>query len=224
MLQIARWRVILVAVVTAMGIAFSAFPNFSQRCARPDADRCCRSRRSTWVSTCKAVRTCCSRSTPPRLQHQQLDNIAEQMATALRDAEPSIRFTGRGVVGDAARIRLINAEDMTRAMAAMRPLAQSATGGGDEIATFTESGDGLIEARMTDASLRELSRQASGKLTGDYPSPDRPDRREMKSIRCAKAITALSCKRQVFLIRKSSRALSVQTALMTFQMVARGLA
>ena len=49
------------------------------------------------------------------LQRQQLDNIADQMGAALRDAEPAIRYTGRGVVGDAARIRLIDPADMARA-------------------------------------------------------------------------------------------------------------
>ena len=53
------------------------------------------------------------------LRRQQLENIADQMASALRDAEPAIRYTGRGVVGDAARIRLVDPADMRRARCAL---------------------------------------------------------------------------------------------------------
>jgi preprotein translocase subunit SecD len=49
-----------------------------------------------------------------------------------------------------------------RARQVLRPVAQSTTAqGGAEVLTFTEGADGLIEARMTPAHLRELSRQAA---------------------------------------------------------------
>src|SRR5262249_52278703 len=94
------------------------------------------------------------------LQRRQLDNITEQMGTALREAEPQIRFTGRAVVGDAGRVRLIDPADMSRAMATLRSLSRDAATG-NEITRFTEGPEGTIEARMTEASLRALSRQAA---------------------------------------------------------------
>ena len=60
------------------------------------------------------------------LQRAKLEQISEDMAAALRVANPPIRYTGRGVVDDAARIRLVNPADMTRARAARTPEAQSA--------------------------------------------------------------------------------------------------
>jgi protein-export membrane protein SecD len=94
------------------------------------------------------------------LRQQQLENIADQMGAVLRDAEPRIQFSGRGVVGDAARIRITNAEDLERARRLLRDLARSQTSQND-ILTFADGADGLIEARMTPAHVRELSRQAA---------------------------------------------------------------
>jgi protein-export membrane protein SecD len=94
------------------------------------------------------------------MRHQQLDNVADQMASALRDAEPRITYTGRGVVADAARVRLVDPTKMEDALGALRPLAQSPTGGND-IIEFTSTPDGLIEARITAAHMRELSRAAA---------------------------------------------------------------
>ena len=61
----------------------------------------------------------------PTLKRQQLENIADQMGAALREAEPAIRYSGRGVVGDAARVRLIDAADLSRARTALRAIARS---------------------------------------------------------------------------------------------------
>ncbi len=159
MLNVARWRVVLVAVVTILGVIF-ALPNFlteQQRTALPgflpraginlglDLQGGSQLLLEVDVST---------------LQRQQLDNIADQMATALREATPQIRYTGRGVVGDAGRVRLIDPTQMEAARAAIRQIALSPSGGND-IITFTEGADGLIEARITPVYLRELSRQAA---------------------------------------------------------------
>ena len=159
MLNLPRWRVILVLIVSVLGIAFSA-PNLLPSAVRDNMPTWLPHRTLNLGLDLQGGSHLLLEVDTTALKHQQLDNIADQMATALRDAEPAIRFTGRGVVGDAARIRLINAEDMTRAMAAIRPLGRSTTNG-NEITTFTPGADGTIEARMTDASLRELSRQAA---------------------------------------------------------------
>ena len=158
MLQVARWRVILVLVVTALGIAFAvpnvlpqnvreSLPPFFQRTINLGLDL----RGGSQLLLEVDVAT---------LRRQQLDNIADQMAAALREAEPAITYTGRGVVGDAARVRLVDAANLEAARDVIEPLAVSDTGGANTLA-FTFNADGLIEATITQAQMRELSRQAA---------------------------------------------------------------
>jgi len=160
MLQVARWRIILVAVVTVMGLAF-AFPNFVPERLRDQIPGFLPQQTINLGLDLRGGSQLLLEIDTETLKRQQLDNFADQMAMALRDAQPAIRYTGRGVVGDAARIRLIDPSQMEAARRALRPLAQSTTGGTSEIATYTESPDGLIEARLSEAHLRELSRQAA---------------------------------------------------------------
>jgi protein-export membrane protein SecD len=158
MLQVARWRVLLVLIATALAIVFAApnvlpaqmresLPDFLQKTVNLGLDLRGGSQLLLEVDTAT-------------LRRQQLDNIADQMATALRDAEPRITYTGRGVVDDAARVRLVDPTKMEEARRALRPLAQSPTSG-NAILEYTEHPDGLIEARMTPAHERELTRGAA---------------------------------------------------------------
>lgn len=74
----------------------------------------------------------------------QLEDASETMASALRNARPSIRYAGRGVVGDAARIQLVDPADLARAREALLPLS-------DTLA-LSDQETGLIEARLTPAA------------------------------------------------------------------------
>jgi protein-export membrane protein SecD len=159
MLQLARWRVILVAVVTAMGIAF-AFPNFVPERLRESIPGFLPTQAINLGLDLRGGSQLLLEIDTATLRRQQLDNFADQMASALRQADPQIRYTGRGVVGDAARIRLIDPTQMEAAQRVLRPLSLSSTTG-NAIATYTESADGLIEARLEPAYVRELSRQAA---------------------------------------------------------------
>ena len=159
MLQIARWRIILVLVVTLLGIVF-ALPNVLPERVRESLPGFLPSRTLNLGLDLRGGSQLLLEVDVATLRHQQLDNYSDQMASALRDAEPAIRYTGRGVVGDAARVRLVDVADLERARQVLRPLSLSTTGGA-EILTFTAGEDGLIEARMTPAHLRELSRQAA---------------------------------------------------------------
>lgn len=159
MLQVARWRIILVAVVTVMGIAF-AFPNFVPASVRESLPGFLPRQAINLGLDLRGGSQLLLEVDVNTLRRQQLDNVADQMAGALREAQPRIAYTGRGVVGDAARVRLIDATQMERARAALRPLAQP-TSGNNPLLTFTESPDGLIEARITPSHLSELSRQAA---------------------------------------------------------------
>lgn len=74
----------------------------------------------------------------------QLESASETMASALREANPSIRYTSRGVLGDAARIQLVDTADLPRAREALHTLADTLV--------FSDEEHGLIEARLTPAA------------------------------------------------------------------------
>lgn len=159
MLNVARWRIILVAVVTVFGVLF-ALPNFLPQSVRDSLPGFLPRQGINLGLDLQGGSQLLLEIDGAALQEQQLDNIADQMAAALRDAEPAIRYTGRGVVGDTARLRLVDAAQMEAAQRVLRPLRLSPTGGAD-ILTFSESADGVIEARITEVYLSELSRQAA---------------------------------------------------------------
>jgi preprotein translocase subunit SecD len=75
----------------------------------------------------------------------QLERASENMASALRDASPSIRYAGRGVLGDAARIRLVDPADLPRARQALQSLTNALV--------LSYDATGLIEGRLTPAAL-----------------------------------------------------------------------
>ncbi|MGE0741836.1 MAG: protein translocase subunit SecD [Hyphomonadaceae bacterium] len=156
MLQVARWRVILVAVVTVWGILF-ALPNFVPEAQRQNLPSFMRQGINLGLDL-RGGSQLLLEIDVETMRRQQLDNIADQMAAELRTAE--IRYTGRGVVADAARVRLVDPTQMEAALRALRVLSRNPTGG-DDLMRFTESADGLIEARISDAYLSELSRQAA---------------------------------------------------------------
>ncbi|ANP44732.1 protein translocase subunit SecD [Candidatus Viadribacter manganicus] len=159
MLKLPRWRVVLVIIFSVLGLVF-AMPNVLPPNVREHIP--------TWLPhqtlnlglDLQGGSHLLLEVDTETLHRNQLDNIAEQMASTLREAEPAIRYTGRGVVGDAARVRLIDPTEMRRALEVLRPISRSSTNG-NEIIAFTEGADGAIEGRMTPASLRELSRQAA---------------------------------------------------------------
>jgi preprotein translocase subunit SecD len=157
MLQIARWRIILVGLITVLGLVFAA-PNFVPQRIRdtlPDFMGTINLGLDLQGGSQLLLEVDVS-----ELKKQQLENIADQMASALREADPQIRYTGRGVVAEAARVRLVDPSQFERARVALNPLARSTTGG-DDILTFAPGVDGLIEARMAESYVRELSRQAA---------------------------------------------------------------
>jgi preprotein translocase subunit SecD len=159
MLQLPRWKVITVIVVTVLGLLFSA-PNFFPASVRESLPGFLPRQALNLGLDLQGGSHLLLEVDTQTLRRQQLENIADQMAAELRDAQPAIRYTGRGVVADAARVRLIDPADMTRARQVLRGIARSPTTG-NETLTFTEGADALIEARMTPTYLRELSRQAA---------------------------------------------------------------
>lgn len=95
------------------------------------------------------------------LHRQRLEDIASEMAAALRQASPTIRTIGHEALDDHARVRLSTPADMERARRVLRPLA-SAPHVGADILTFTAiDADGVIEARPTQAHRARLTQQAA---------------------------------------------------------------
>lgn len=94
-----------------------------------------------------------------RLREQQLENIADQITSALREATPAIRHVGQGIVNDAVRVRLVEQADLQRALSALRNLVSSPEES-EEILTISVADNGVIEARLTPFWLRTLSQRA----------------------------------------------------------------
>ena len=159
MLQVAQWRVILVAVVTVLGIIIAA-PNFIPERVREGLPDWLPKQTINLGLDLQGGSQLLLEVDVNALRRQQLENVADQMAAQLRDAEPAIRYTGRGVVDEAARVRLVDPAEMERALDTLRSIERD-TASGNEILDIAEGGDGLIQARMTNQSLRMLTRQAA---------------------------------------------------------------
>ena len=160
MLQLARWRVILVVVVTLLGIVI-ALPNFLPDRVREGLPPFLPRQTINLGLDLRGGSQLLLEVDVNSLKRARLEDIAEQMAVRLREASPRINVTGRGgVVGETARIRIADPSEVDRARRELSTLATSPTGGAD-ILNFTYGADGTIEARMSDAYVRQLSRGAA---------------------------------------------------------------
>lgn len=86
-------------------------------------------------------------------------SLADQMGEELRRVDPAIRYSGRGVLSDAARVRLLDAGDTARALERVRGLERSDSGAATLVFSLTE--DGYIEARLAPSFLNNLRLQAA---------------------------------------------------------------
>ena len=158
MLNIAPWRIIVVVLVLAIGALFAA-PNVLPASVRNSMPGFLPSSGVNLGLDLRGGSYLRLQVDTEDLRQQLLENAADSMGQALADASPAIRFTGRGVVADAARVRVIDEADMDRAMEAMRPLVERIAG--EPNLRFQRGENGLIEARVSDRAMRELSRQAA---------------------------------------------------------------
>ncbi|MGE3582117.1 MAG: protein translocase subunit SecD, partial [Hyphomonadaceae bacterium] len=165
MLQVARWRIILVAAVTLWGIIF-ALPNVVPEQARNALPEFMRGSTINLGLDLRGGSHLLLEIDVATLRRQRLDQVADSMGQALREATPRIQYSGRSATGEVARIRLLNPEDMPRALTALQtivnPIATNAFGTGTPDIEFTQGENGLIEARVTEQALSQLARQAVG--------------------------------------------------------------
>jgi protein-export membrane protein SecD len=162
MLKIARWRIKAVALAAFWGFLISA-PNFmpeSMRAALP-----------SWLPKqtvnlgldLRGGSHLLLEVDSKNLYKDKLENTVDEMARALADAKPRIGYTGRAVVGDAARIKVLDPADQERALALIRKIPQplqSASGGGGMDLEIDVGADGAIEARLPTAARSALTRDA----------------------------------------------------------------
>jgi preprotein translocase subunit SecD len=95
------------------------------------------------------------------LQRQELERVADQMAEELRNAVPAIRYSGRGVLNDAARIRLHDPADRVRALEALHGIERSENG--VEVLALSEGEDGYLEARLAQPFLNNQRLRAANR-------------------------------------------------------------
>lgn len=114
------------------------------------------------------------------VQRDRLEHIADQMGAVLR-AE-GVRYTGRTVIDDAARLQLVDIEDIPRARQALARLANAAQGAIDTLA-FTERENGVIEARLPFAVSRDLIRVAAAQAAQVVQRRVNPDNVANISVR-----------------------------------------
>ncbi|HVY86685.1 MAG TPA: protein translocase subunit SecD [Caulobacterales bacterium] len=159
MLHFPRWRSILVLIVTVWGALFT-LPNFLPPNLRSQIPPFLPHQTLNLGLDLRGGSYLLLQVDVESLRRQELDRVADSMANALRRASPAINFTGRGVVADAARVRLLNVADAPRALQALRTINDQVKNGGDSL-VFTQTPDGVVEARITDPRMRELSRSAA---------------------------------------------------------------
>lgn len=164
MLHVSRWRYILVALATVAAILF-ALPSLLPEQTRATLPAFLPNKAVNLGLDLRGGSYLLYEVDLRALQRERLETETDNMARALNEAKPRIGYTGRGVSGDAARLKVLNVADQDRALAVIRKLHEpsvAALGGGpsDPAFTVSESSDGYIEARMTRTGLEKQATDA----------------------------------------------------------------
>ncbi|MDX2233448.1 MAG: protein translocase subunit SecD [Hyphomonadaceae bacterium] len=164
MLNVAPWRVWLVLIVTALGLVVAS-PNFIPESVRSQVPVLRDLRPVNLGLDLQGGAYLLYQVDVAALEKQQLDGVVDDMVRVLREAEPRILQTGRGVAGNAARVRLVNPADGQRALALLdrelaTPINTGGLGNSEKRLNFTLQPDGTIEGRFSAAMLDQATRQA----------------------------------------------------------------
>jgi len=163
MLQVARWRVILVIVVTIIGAIFAA-PNLLPASVLERAPAFVRGSTMNLGLDLQGGSQLLLEVDLATLKQQRLEQVADDMSRQLREADPRIRAVRRGIAQGVARVRLSEPSEMQEALrqleAIVTPIQINQFGNSEPDVRFNDAGDGVIEARVTDVALTQLARQS----------------------------------------------------------------
>lgn len=162
MLTVSRWRVIAVVIATVWAVLFS-LPNFLPEGVRASLPAFLPKTGINLGLDLRGGSHLLLEVDADSLLRERVENVVDEMARALNEAEPRIGYTGRGVVAGVARLRVLNPADQSRAAEAIRALGRPAPGspqGAGNAYDVTEGADGLIELRITDAARDVIVRDA----------------------------------------------------------------
>lgn len=164
MLTVAPWRVWLVLIVTLGGILLAS-PNFFTEPLREQIPVVRDLKPINLGLDLQGGSYLQLEVDTNSLQKQHLETTVDDMARVLREAKPRISYTGRGVQGDAARLRMVNAADAPRAIDIFKKeLIQQLDAGGlgrtEPNLAFTQTADGIVEARYTEVAKEDATRRA----------------------------------------------------------------
>jgi protein-export membrane protein SecD len=161
MLNVPRWRHVAV-IIAAIWAAIFAAPNFLPPAAQASLPG--------WLKSINLGLDLRGGSHlllevgSDELYKERLENIVDEMGAALNKAEPRIRYSGRAVVGETARVRPLEPGDLDRALVEIRALAQPIAtqqiGAQEQDIEVAATDDGAIEVRLSDASKEALTRDA----------------------------------------------------------------
>lgn len=163
MLKIARWRIIAVVIAALWGFAYSA-PSLLPETIRSALPSWAPSKPINLGLDLRGGSHLLLEVDTKGLFKDKLENTVDEMARVLGDAKPRIGYTGRAVVGDAARIKVIDPAEQQRALAEIRKIAQPVNSGAMSTGTLdldiSEAADGAIEVRLTQPAREALTRDA----------------------------------------------------------------
>ncbi len=164
MLKIAPWRWIVVLVTTVVSLIFAA-PNFFPEAVRKQIPIINQLKPMNLGLDLQGGSHLLLEVDIAELKRLQLEATVDDMARTLREATPRIVPTGRGVQGDAARLRTANPVDTPRALKELEAkLVQRVDAGGlgrtEANIIFTVTPDGVIEARLGKAAQEATTRRA----------------------------------------------------------------
>jgi protein-export membrane protein SecD len=162
MLQVARWRIIVVAVATVLGLIFAA-PTLLPKNIRDQLPPFLGEMAINLGLDLRGGTQLLMQIDSQAMLRQKLENVVDEMRRALRDAEPRIRVIAGGVSGNAARVRLADPGQAGAAMRALENIVTPVDTGGFQTEpdlTFTQHEGGVIEGRVTEVALNQLARQA----------------------------------------------------------------
>ncbi|MFT3726484.1 MAG: protein translocase subunit SecD [Terricaulis sp.] len=159
MLQLPRWRVILVIIVAIFAAVTSA-PNLLPLSVRQQIPAFLPHSPMNLGLDLQGGSHLLLEIDTTGLQRGQMDSLRQQIGSALREAQPPILRSAPVVAGGEVTTKLNNPADLSRAMQTLRPIARNPDGG-DDLIVFTSQPDGTITAHYTPVAVQQQARRAA---------------------------------------------------------------